>query len=321
MQMKSVPLAALILFYSAGAQVAPPKHESNFAHVKHSRAQNYSQRFDAIKCAIVQVFKGAPTLGTPYGTGFYISADGDLVTASHVVGDRVWTRKQEGGVTVDLNSPETLTVVSSSGESFTFSKSAIEVNRQAWAADLVHISTGRKTSCWLGIGDDSKVKPGDPVITMGFPGLAFGSLSLYEGIVSATKIKNNIPIGRTTPEQAPITPENEFIRVQMPISGGLSGAPVLDNENRAISVLNLAGVWPPELDALIERGNTGQLGPSVLQPPTVPYPNTLNLSWALAALANSFHNFASPGYGDSVPLSYLKKKTEKSNPTSSQSGH
>jgi hypothetical protein len=145
-------------------------------------------------------------------------------------------------------------------------------------------------------------------------------LSLYQGIVSATHLKNNIPMGRAT-DGSFVVPNNEFTRVQVPSSGGLSGAPVLNDRNEAIAVLDLAGVWVPELDELIRRGNSGQLGPSVLQPPFVPQPNTLNLGWAVAALANSVHNFASPGYGDSVPLSYLAKKTTQRNPPSAQRGH
>jgi Trypsin-like peptidase domain len=307
----SKAMFAGILCAGLHAQVAPPKHESGAAHVKHSRAQNYSDRFDAIKCAVVQIFRGTPTVGTPYGTGFYISADGDIATASHVVGERVWTPKA-GGVTVDLNSPDSLTVISSSGEPFTVPKSAIEQNREAWGADVVRIATGKKTNCWLAMGDDSKVKPGDLVITMGFPGLAFGSLSMYEGIVSATKIKTNVPMGKTT-TGALVTPENEFIRVQMPISGGLSGAPILNDENRAIAVVSLAGVWNQDLDLLIQLSDMNQLGP------VSPAPNMLNLAPLVGQLAKSFHQYASPGYGDSVPLRYLKTKTEGTSLPSSQS--
>ena len=302
-----------ILCVLAQTQVAPPKHESNNAHVKHSRAENYSQRFDAIKCAIVQIFRGSPSVGTPYGTGFYISADGDIVTASHVVGERVWTSK-DNGVTVDLNSPDSLTVISSSGETFSFPKTAIEVNREGWGADLAHIKTGNKTNCWLAIADDSKVRPGDPVVTMGFPGLAFGSLSMYQGIVSAARIKTNVPMGKTTTGVL-VTPENEFIRVQMPVSGGLSGAPVLDDENRVLAVISLAGVWNQDLDLLIQLSDMNQLGP------VSPAPGMLNLAPLLGQLAKSFHQYASPGYGDSVPLRYLKKKTEETSLPSSRSDH
>jgi hypothetical protein len=62
------------------AQVAPPKRESNSAHVKHSRAENYSQRFNSFKCALVLV-----RTPTEYGTGFFVSPDGDIATASHVL--------------------------------------------------------------------------------------------------------------------------------------------------------------------------------------------------------------------------------------------
>jgi S1-C subfamily serine protease len=310
--LKSPLLAMFVLLHSALAQVAPPKPETGAAHVKQSRAGNYSQRFEAIKCAIVQVFRGQPVPGTQYGTGFYVSAGGDVVTASHVLADRVWTAK-DGGVTVDLPTPDVLTITDSSGEDFTVPKTAVEENREAWGADIALIKTGKKSRCWLAIGDDSKVKTGDHVITIGFPELAFESLSLYTGVVSAVKLKSKIPIGKTANGGQPVQAQSEFIRVQMPISGGMSGAPVVDDNNRAIAVVDSAGLWDPDLDLLIGLADRNQLGP------VFPAPNTLNLAPLVGQLAKSFHQFASPGYGDSVPLSYLKKKATRSAPTSSQS--
>jgi hypothetical protein len=125
---KNLTLITLACLYwcPVVAQVAPPEHESGAEHVKHSRAQNYGQRYEAIKCAIVQVIRGAaPGPGVHYGTGFYISSDGDIVTASHVIGDRVWTEK-DGGITVDLPEPDVLTIVENSGEGFGISKNARE---------------------------------------------------------------------------------------------------------------------------------------------------------------------------------------------------
>ena len=130
-------VALTLLGGSALSQVAPPKHESNSVHVKHSRAENYGERFDAVKCAIVQVIRGVALVpGTPYGTGFYVSADGDVVTASHVLADRVWTEKEEGGLTVDLPVPDQITIVDGSGEKIIVPKSAVEENRESWGADL-----------------------------------------------------------------------------------------------------------------------------------------------------------------------------------------
>jgi hypothetical protein len=307
-------ITAALLCSVATAQVAPPTHESRWHHIftSHREPDNLEARYHDIQCAIVQIIRG-----NGFGTGFYVSATGDVVTASHVVGDRVWTQK-DGGVTVDLLVPETFKIVNSAGENFTISKSAVEENRESWGADVARIKTGHQTTCWLAIGDDEKVKPGQHVITMGFPGLAFGALSLYTGIVSATQVRNNVPVGQTI-NGMPVTAQNDFIRVQMPISGGLSGSPVIDDENCAVAVVNLAGVWHPALDALIGLSDKGQLGPPAFQLPNGQ--GTLNLNWAVGELANSFHRYASPGYGDSVPLRYLKKKAAPSNPTSSQSDH
>jgi hypothetical protein len=156
---------------------------------------------------------------------------------------------------------------------------------------------------------------------LGFPGLAFGSLTMYEGIVSAPSMTSDLPVGQTITGQD-VKATNQFIRVQMPISGGLSGAPVLDEDNKAIAVVTNAGLWGgPPMDRMIQLLDTKQLGPALLQPPFVPQKDTLNLNWVIGVLAKSFHQYSSPGYGDCVPLSYLKMKKAMSDRTSSQSGH
>src|SRR6202021_1480549 len=116
-----------VCWHQATSQVRPPKHESGAEHVKHSRAQNYSERFEAIKCAIVQVYRGEQAVGTPYGTGFYVSADGDIVTAAHVLGDKVWTEK-DGGLAFDPPNPPLITVVDSEGNKVNVPDNAIEEN-------------------------------------------------------------------------------------------------------------------------------------------------------------------------------------------------
>src|SRR5467141_3050483 len=96
---RSVVFLALLGCFAlcAFSQVPKPKHESRLRHLfgSHTDTDNLQQRFQSLKCALVLIEAG-PRLGT----GFYVSADGDVVTASHVLGDRSFTRNVNGGVNV-----------------------------------------------------------------------------------------------------------------------------------------------------------------------------------------------------------------------------
>src|SRR5271169_5681297 len=74
-----------VLCLIAAGQVAPPKHESRLHHLftPHRDSDNLQQRYEDLRCALVFIQAGNRT-----GTGFYVSPDGDIVTASHVIGDR-----------------------------------------------------------------------------------------------------------------------------------------------------------------------------------------------------------------------------------------
>src|SRR3989442_1073626 len=81
---KRMSIAAVIasfLAVSAFGQVPAPKRESRLHHLfaSHKDADNLQERFNDLKCALVLIEAG-PRLGT----GFYISSDGDVATASHV---------------------------------------------------------------------------------------------------------------------------------------------------------------------------------------------------------------------------------------------
>lgn len=118
---------------------------------------------------------------------------------------------------------------------------AVENNPDAWLADVARIKTGKKTAYWLKEVNDLHSLPGEHLISMGFPGLSFKALTIYTGIMSA-RLTTNLPtIILDTGEAIP--PANEFIRVQMPISTGLSGAPIIDDKNRAVAIVTNAGGW------------------------------------------------------------------------------
>ena len=307
----------VLLLTTLCAQVGPPKHDSRWHHVfsRHRESENFEQRFEALKCALVLIQAG-PRLGT----GFYISADGDIATASHVLGDREFSKNTNGGIQVNFALPNTIDITNSKGEHAQIAASKIELNPDAWLADVARIKTGTPVGCWLREVDDRKSRPGEHLITIGFPGLSFQTLTIYTGIMSA-RLTTNLPTVILNTGEA-VLPPNEFIRVQMPISTGLSGAPIIDDDNGVLAVVTNAGGWTLDLDRLVMAFRGGAF-PSL--PPPPPNPNqppgtvsfSLNPVAATAELAGLFHDYASPGYGDAVPLRYLQKQQQHNQPSAS----
>jgi trypsin-like peptidase len=302
---KNLAVVTIALLCSVvAAQVAPPKYGRY--------ANNLQKRYEDLRCAMVTITWEEQTQTSPangqtpqvvtithFGTGFYASATGDIITAAHVVGNKSWSDSGTGMI-VSLATPEFWTIGNSKNETISIVHSKLEQSPDSWGADLAKIMTGYKPPCWLKIADGVSIRPGDHVITLGFPQLAFRSLSLYSGIISA-RLKSDLLIG-TTAQGAPVKAQNEFLRVQMPISVGLSGSAVIDDNNRAVAVVSAAGASTTILDALIQVANTQDVTP-------IPPGHPRNLEWpeAVGNLARTIRDYASPGYGDSVPLSYLKK--------------
>jgi len=290
-----VAVAALLLSGVSVAQVGPPsKHDGSL-----------EQRYANLRCALLLI---RTTDG--YGTGFFVSADGDVATASHVVGHRTFTTLQNGTMQVDLSLVPTFDVTDDSGKTTTIPADRVEKNGDAWGADETLIKTGIQTHCWLKSADDEP-KPGEHVITLGFPGVAFGSLALYTGIMSA-KLKPDSIVGFNNLGQ-PVKQENEVIRVQMPISPGLSGSPLIDDMNRVIGIVTEAGFSTPRLNFLLEANR--QHAFDALVPAPAPTPSrpgetqvTINIFSIVAELVENLREFASPGYGDAAPIGYLRKE-------------
>jgi hypothetical protein len=232
----------------------------------------------------------------------------------------MFSRNPDSSINVSISIPKTLFLTNNNGERMEVSATTVELNPDAWLADVARIRTGRKTPCWLRTADDTQSLPGEHLIAMGFPGLSFQALTIYVGIMSA-RLKTNLPTVILNTGEA-IQTSVEFIRVQMPISTGLSGAPIVDDENRAIGVITNAGGWTQDLDHLLMAFHGG----AFQTPPVAPEqaPNTisfnLNLMAVTAELAGLFHDYASPGYGDAVPLRYLKKPPQQNRPSASP-GH
>lgn len=111
----------LIVGFTGGsgalAQVTSPKPESRLHHlfVSHSDTDNLQQTFDDLKCSLVLIESG-PRLGT----GFYISADGDVATASHVLGDRKFSRNADATITASIAIPKVLVLTTARASEWKF---------------------------------------------------------------------------------------------------------------------------------------------------------------------------------------------------------
>jgi S1-C subfamily serine protease len=297
------------LTQSAFGQIAPPKSEPRLHHLlaAYRDADNLRQRFNDLKCALVLI-------RTPsgFGTGFFINSEGDIATASHVLGQRTFTSQDDGKIQVGLEFPASFTLTDGQDKSTEISAENVEKNGDAWGADVAVLKSGIHTSCWLATTPDADISQGEHLITMGFPGLAWGSISIYTGIMSA-RLKLDLIVGTTKTGQ-PVKPENDFIRVQMPISTGLSGAPVIDDKNRVVGIVTNAGASTQDIDLLLRfyHLNAFAVPPPVVVPAPQPGQQqvtvNLNVFSIVAQLAENLRNFASPGYGDAVPMRYLRKE-------------
>lgn len=99
---------------------------------------------------------------------------------------------------------------------------------------------------------------------------------------------------------------NDFLRVQIPASPGISGGPVIDDENRVIAVVTQGGMWSQQLQLLTNVERLRELNPPPVDPKN---PDQITVDWisATGQLAQFFHEWSSPGYGDAVPIGYLTR--------------
>ncbi len=116
------------------AQVPAPKHERLFHHLFAPHADNPSlleQRSKNLSCALVLI-----VAGNRAGTGFYISADGDIATAAHVLGNKIVAELPDGRARITLVSPIQIFIknsVDQQGERFNVGE-VLENNADAFSA-------------------------------------------------------------------------------------------------------------------------------------------------------------------------------------------
>lgn len=248
-------------------------------------------RFQKLSCAIVKLSNS-----NGEGTGFYVSADGDLVTAAHVVYTRSYSKDSKGLVVANLSFP-TLKIVDSGDRSSEISSAALtQTDKDLASSDLALIHTHTAQKCFIQTGDSDDLKIGTHVLAIGHPALS-GAAVLFDGFISSRHVHLPVPIGYVGTE--PVLAKYDVIRIQMPLLPGASGSPVISDNNEVVGVVSeVPIIWTKDLEELVRKG----LVPSGI------LMNGMDTTKALAQLALVVGSFESPGSGLAVPISYLKKQ-------------
>jgi 2-alkenal reductase len=150
------------------------------------------------------------------GSGFVVSADGHVLTNSHVVTDA-----GEGGTIA--RGAERVYVVFSDGDRIPGEIVGWDVFNDT---GVVKVDPADHTLAPLPLGDSSRVVVGEPVAAIGSP---FGQeSSLAVGVVSAT--------GRSIDSLTSVYDVSDAIQIDAPINHGNSGGPLLDARGRVIGI-------------------------------------------------------------------------------------
>lgn len=257
-------------------------------------AQSLADRYAAYRCAIVRI---ETTEGV--GTGFFIDAGGTLVTAAHVVYTRTFD-KSGTVVTSHVKPISTLTVQIASGEIRKIQIGSLtESDIQDSFNDIVRIKTGIKPPCFLHQGSALSQKVGTHVLAIGFPTGATTPV-LYDGFISGLALSSKIPIGAITSTGETVNKTLNLLRVQMPITRGVSGSPLITDDGKVIGVVSeIPLYWTQELTRLMQTYGANKASSAIRL-------NGFDITKILADLALAVSEFESPGAALVVPEDYLK---------------
>jgi len=178
-------------------------------------AQIYEARAEGV-VTITALFAGASGSGGQ-GSGFVVSDDGHVLTASHVI-TNAGTEPP-----ADVRAAEQVFVEFRDGD-------RVPARVVGWDlfddVALLKVDPDRHPVAPLPLGDSSQIVVGEPVAAIGSP---FGAEnSLATGVVSAT--------GRTIPTLTSDYSIVDAIQIDAPINRGNSGGPLFDARGRVIGI-------------------------------------------------------------------------------------
>lgn len=277
------PLFLFLVIASALSQSAHPTSAVD-------KGQTLKQRYQSIVCAValIETERGS-------GTGFFINAGGDMVTAAHVVSSKTFKLVQDQ-VQFDVHVDQNIQITPHALPRVKLLAAEVDVDPSESSTDLAFIHTGTKPPCWVPLGDSSKVETGDHLLSIGFPGIDNGNPILYEGFLSGRfKHPPNAAVGVVNGRA--IMPNYEVLKVQMPITPGASGSPVIDDSGHVVAVVSESPmIWTQDLQNITRvAGSSSGI--------TLSGFDTVSI---LGQLAIVVREFETTGSGYAVPVSDLR---------------
>jgi S1-C subfamily serine protease len=256
-------------------------------------ADTLPERYQRLSCAVVRI-----ETSEGMGTGFFTDAEGTLATAAHVVFTReVRQSGAQARLSVELISELTLEYVDGRKQAVKLQPLG-QHDADLAVFDLALLKTGLKSPCFIPIGHAGAGRIGDHVIAIGFPGSSSTGV-LYEGFISSLHIAAPTTIGLIKGTDKVYQVTKDLMRVQMPITRGASGSPVISEADEAIGVVSeIPIIWTQELARLVQGYATKGSGTGV-------FIGGFDTTKLLAQLAWVVSEFEAPGAGLAVPLSYL----------------
>jgi S1-C subfamily serine protease len=256
-------------------------------------SEDLASRFEKLSCAVVQVRSANET-----GTAFFVDKDGTLATVAHVLYDKKF-HIAGNDVVVDLTAKQSLNITTHDGKTIQLNVSApSQEDRRKALFDLALLKTGTQSPCFIPLGDSNTVKVGEHLISIGFPASAPTGV-LYEGFLASRHARLALPFGPI--EDHPdlqYTPHYEVLRVQMPLTPGSSGSPIISDQNTAIGIESEAPIIMAkdvqQIAAVFSRGQSSGIMLS-----------GFDVTKIVGELAWTVQEFESPGAGLAVPVSNM----------------
>ncbi len=258
------------------------------AQTSSSDPNGLTKRYESLVCAIVLIQTERGT-----GTGFFINSQGDIVTAAHVVSSKTF-KNNMGQVDFDINVDQHVSITPHGEAASLMAADNMDETKWESSTDLAFIHSKLTPPCFLPLGDAASVKTGNHLLSIGFPGIDNGNPILYEGFLSG-RFKHP-PIAMATVNGQGIVPQYEVLKVQMPITPGASGSPIIDDSGHAVGVISESPIiWTQDLENITKVAGTGS-GITM---------SGFDAVKILGQLAVVVREFESPGSAYAVPISGL----------------